>query len=123
MSSTQIQSVSASAVAVDKMVFRKTDTQLGRTISVTPRNSTNKQLSYGRIRLNAQVSSVEFHNGHEETGFLCLSGEATVKVSRAAPPSALVLRPLWTSLNSRLRSTANIRCRLCATLTSRRIPG
>jgi 5-deoxy-glucuronate isomerase len=81
MSSTQIQSVSASAVAVDKMVFRKTDTQLGRTISVTPRNSTNKQLSYGRIRLNAQVSSVEFHNGHEETGFLCLSGEATVKVS------------------------------------------
>jgi 5-deoxy-glucuronate isomerase len=81
MSSTQIQSVSASAVAVDKMVFRKTDAQLGRFISVTPRNSTNKQLSYGRIKLNAQLSSVKFHNGNEETGFLCLSGEATVSVA------------------------------------------
>ena len=45
-------------VAADRMVFRKTDAHLGRHISVTPQNSTNQQLSYGRIRLNAQNSSV-----------------------------------------------------------------
>lgn len=81
MSSTIVQSIEVSSAPVDRMVFRKTAEQVGRFISVTPRNSTNKQLSYGRIRLNAQVSAIEFHNGQEETGFLCLSGEATVSVA------------------------------------------
>ena len=69
----------ATQVTADRMVFRKTDAQVGRHISVTPQNSTNKHLSYGRIRLNAQVQSVSFANGLEETGFLVLSGEAVVK--------------------------------------------
>ena len=64
---------------LNKMVFRKTDAKTGRHISVTPKNSTNKHLSYGRIRLNAGTSSVTFSNGSEETGFLVLQGEATVE--------------------------------------------
>src|SRR5690349_9178598 len=64
--------------SADRMVFRKTDAQVGRHISVTPQNSTNQHLSYGRIRLNAQAPSVSFANGREETGFLVLAGEAVV---------------------------------------------
>jgi 5-deoxy-glucuronate isomerase len=63
------------------MVFRKTHTHVGRHISVTPQNSTNQHLSYGRIRLNSQVPSVFFANGNQETGFLVLSGEAVVRTA------------------------------------------
>src|SRR5690349_21216870 len=68
----------ATQVPADRMVFRKTDAQVGRHISVTPQNSTNQHLSYGRIRLNREAPSVSFANGKEETGFLVLSGEAVV---------------------------------------------
>ena len=71
----------ATEVAVDRMVFRNTDAHVGRHISVTPRNSTNEHLSYGRIRLNGQKPSVSFTNGKEETGFLVLSGEAVVRAA------------------------------------------
>jgi len=64
--------------AYEKMVFRKTDAHLGRHISVTPRNSVNQYLSYGRIRLDAAGKPVSFANGGEETGFLVLNGEAAV---------------------------------------------
>jgi 5-deoxy-glucuronate isomerase len=73
--------MSSAAPAVEKMVFRKTDAHIGRHISVTPANSTNKQLSYGRIILNSSTPSVCFENGKEETGFLVLSGEAIVSVA------------------------------------------
>lgn len=66
--------------SIEKMVFRKTDTHIGRHISVTPANSTNKHLSYGRIVLNGTTPSISFENGGEETGFLVLSGEAIVTV-------------------------------------------
>lgn len=64
----------------DKMVFRKTNQRAGRHISVTPGNSTNKYLSYGRIILNASTPSVSFSNGGRETGLVNLSGAADVKV-------------------------------------------
>jgi 5-deoxy-glucuronate isomerase len=64
----------------DKMVFRKTNQHVGRCISVTPENSTNQHLSYGRIILNSSTSSVAFENRNQETGLICLSGAATVKV-------------------------------------------
>jgi 5-deoxy-glucuronate isomerase len=63
------------------MVFRKTDAYTGRHISVTPNNSTNQHLSYGRIRLTSENPSISFANGREETGFLVLSGEAAVTVA------------------------------------------
>jgi 5-deoxy-glucuronate isomerase len=71
--------MSTASQLADRMVFRNTDAHPGRHISVTPQNSTNQHLSYGRIRLNSDNASVTFKNGHEETGFLMLSGEATVK--------------------------------------------
>jgi 5-deoxy-glucuronate isomerase len=72
--------MNASAPLVaDRMVFRKTNQHIGRHISVTPSNSTNRHLSYGRIILNASQRSVIFNNDGQETGLVCLSGEAAVK--------------------------------------------
>jgi 5-deoxy-glucuronate isomerase len=62
------------------MVFRKTHAQVGRNISVTPGNSTNRHLAYGRIILNASIPQAAFGNGDRETGLICLSGGATAKV-------------------------------------------
>lgn len=67
--------------AVERMVFRKTDSKVGRNISVTPANSTNQHLSYGRIILDASTPSASFENGKEETGFLVLSGQATASIA------------------------------------------
>src|SRR5215831_11364778 len=64
----------------EKMVFRKTNRNKGRHISVTPLNSTNKHLSYGRIILDESTPSVSFDNQNQETGLICLSGSGTVKV-------------------------------------------
>jgi len=68
-------------VDVEKMVFRKTNSQTGRHLAVTPANSTMRHLSYGRIILGASQSSVLFNNGDQETGLICLAGNAMVKTS------------------------------------------
>jgi 5-deoxy-glucuronate isomerase len=60
------------------MVFRKTNAHVGRQVSVTPANSTNRHLSYGRIILNSDTASVSFSNPGQETGFVVLSGSASV---------------------------------------------
>jgi 5-deoxy-glucuronate isomerase len=70
-----------SSPAFKKMVFRKTHSHMGRNISVTPANSTNQHLSYGRIILNRDAPSISFTNGGEETGIICLSGEGIVQAS------------------------------------------
>jgi 5-deoxy-glucuronate isomerase len=67
-------------VNLDKMVFRKTHSQLGRHIAVSPANSTNKHLAYGRIILNRNTPAVSFSNGDRETGLVCLSGSAQLQV-------------------------------------------
>lgn len=61
------------------MVFRKTNTQCGRHISVTPANSANRHLSYGRIALRAGMKSAHSTDG-SETGLIVLNGAATVVV-------------------------------------------
>jgi 5-deoxy-glucuronate isomerase len=66
---------------LDKLVFRKTNQHAGRRISVTPSNSTNRHLSYGRIILNSATPAVSFDNAGQETAMICLSGAATVKVT------------------------------------------
>jgi len=68
-----------SAVAIDKMVFRKTNAHTGRHLAVTPANSTMRHLSYGRIILNSSKPQVSFSNGEQETGLICLSGNGVVK--------------------------------------------
>lgn len=64
----------------EKMVFRKTNTQLGRHISVSPANSTMRHLAYGRIILNASIPQVAFSTGGHETALVCLSGGAEVTI-------------------------------------------
>src|SRR5260370_36637858 len=63
-----------------RMIFRNTNANAGRTISVTPANSTNQHLCYGRIILNHEVNSVRFATSEKETGFIVLSGYAKVSV-------------------------------------------
>jgi 5-deoxy-glucuronate isomerase len=70
-----------SAVAVEKMVFRKTNANIGRHLVVTPQNSTMRHLSYGRIILNSSRPQVAFSNGNQETALICLSGTAAVKTA------------------------------------------
>jgi 5-deoxy-glucuronate isomerase len=63
------------------MVFRRTNAHAGRQVSVTPRNSTNRHLSYGRIILNkGDVRLASFCNRGMETGLIVLSGRAKVRV-------------------------------------------
>jgi 5-deoxy-glucuronate isomerase len=69
----------ATTPVLEKMVFRKTHGHVGRRISVTPGNSASKHLCYGRIVLNAEMPSVRFSGGNQETGLICLSGQGTVK--------------------------------------------
>ena len=72
--------MSSSAQATfEKMVFRKTNSQIGRHIFVSPSNSTMRHLAYGRIILNALAPTVSFSNGSHETGLICLSGSAEVR--------------------------------------------
>ena len=63
---------------LNKMVFRNTHAHSGRRVSVTPENSTNQHLAYGRVILNPSTPTVSFSNGDRETGFIVLSGEATI---------------------------------------------
>src|SRR5947207_891 len=65
------------------MVFRKTNAHIGRHISVTPANSTNRLLSYGRIILNNAglkdaERAVSFTTGGSETSLIVLSGAARI---------------------------------------------
>lgn len=73
-------------VTTDRMVFRRTHTQTGRSIPVHPGNSTMRHLAYGRMILNASHASVAFASGDRETGLICLSGAATVRTGGAEIP-------------------------------------
>src|SRR5258705_9804177 len=70
-----------SAVAIDKMIFRKTNAHTGRHVAVTPANSSMRHLSYGRIILNSSKPQVSFSNGEQESGLICLSGNGVVKTA------------------------------------------
>jgi 5-deoxy-glucuronate isomerase len=73
-------STTAAQSPTQTMVFRKTNSQPGRHISVTPENSTNRHLSYGRIILGNGVPSVSLETGGRETGLIVLSGSARIAV-------------------------------------------
>jgi len=68
-------------VAVDRMIFRRTNGQKGRYLAITPKNSTMRYLSYGRIILVATQPSISFNNGDQETGLICLAGNAVVETA------------------------------------------
>jgi 5-deoxy-glucuronate isomerase len=67
-------------------VFRGTHLGKGRTIAVTPRNSSMQQLSYGRVKLDAALPSATFSVGDHEAGFICLSGQASITVDQQMFP-------------------------------------
>jgi 5-deoxy-glucuronate isomerase len=73
---------SQTPLAAAKMIFRKTNTQSGRHISVTPANSSMRHLAYGRILLNPSKSTESFSTGNREIGLICLSGQAVVTVDQ-----------------------------------------
>lgn len=66
-------------VAMEKMIFRNTGGKSGRHVAVSPQNSTMKHLTYARIVLDAAKPAVSFSNGNQETGLICISGQATIK--------------------------------------------
>jgi 5-deoxy-glucuronate isomerase len=50
----------------------------GRNIFVHPGNSSMREVSYGRIRLNDTERDISFANEGQETGLICLQGECEV---------------------------------------------
>ena len=62
----------------DQRIFRGTNAQKGRHISITPENSAMKHLVYGRIILDTETPTASFSTGKLETGLICLSGECTI---------------------------------------------
>jgi len=55
----------------DQLIFRHTNLQKGRNISITPENSAMKHLVYGRIILDPEKPSESFSTGRLETGLIC----------------------------------------------------
>jgi len=49
-------------------------------MQLTPQNSASRNLSYGRIRIDAGEPSIEFSTAAHETGLICLKGEARISV-------------------------------------------
>src|SRR5437763_15241112 len=62
----------------EQLIFRKTNAQKGRTVSITPENSAMKHLVYGRIILDSELPRVSFSTGELESGLICLSGQCTI---------------------------------------------
>jgi len=77
--------------AINQRVFRKTNAHAGRHISVTPDNSSMRHLQYGRIQLSKSHPAESFSTGNRETGLICLSGDARVKVENTVEKQELSL--------------------------------
>ena len=60
-------------------VFRATNQHKGRKVFITPQNSTMRHLCYARILLDSGTPEVQFENGKQETGLICLSGEVEAR--------------------------------------------
>jgi len=67
--------------ATDLMVFRKTNAHAGRHIAVTPANSANQHLCYGRVILNRDVPAVSFSTSSHETALIVLSGSVNIEAA------------------------------------------
>ena len=65
---------------MSEMIFRRTNAHKGRRVVVTPENSSMKHLCYGRIILDRDTPAASFETGNCETGLICLSGQAKIRV-------------------------------------------
>src|SRR5260370_9416737 len=70
----------ADRVAREGNIVRKTNAHSGRSVAITPANSSMKHLCYARIKLDATVHEVSFNTSNKETAFICLSGQAEFKI-------------------------------------------
>src|SRR5690242_17601816 len=75
-----LSSVLSEPVTREGNVFRKTNAHKGRKVFITPSNSTMKHLCYARTILDSGTPKVQFQNGQQETGLICLSGEVEATV-------------------------------------------
>lgn len=67
-----------------QLIFSNTASRRGRFISVRPDNSTLAHLAYGRIRLDRELSRVNFEPGERETALLCMKGVCVVSANGEA---------------------------------------
>ena len=63
-----------------RYIYRGTNRHKGRSIAISPDNSSMKHLEYGRIILDEETSGVEFASGEREVGLICLAGECAIDV-------------------------------------------
>ena len=75
-------SPAAGRVEREGNVFRRTQAHSGRTVAISPANSSMQHLCYARIRLDASTPEVYFSTGKHETAIICLGGEAEVSAAR-----------------------------------------
>ncbi len=68
---------------IDKQTcfIRGTHKANGRTRQLSPENSASRNLYYGRVRMKAGDSAIEFSTEDHETGFICLNGSATISTA------------------------------------------
>ena len=70
--------------AKDQYIYRNTNKTKGRSIAISPQNSSMTYLGYGRIILDSEVAITEFDTGEREVGLICLSGKCSIEVDRQA---------------------------------------
>jgi len=76
--------MSMPTIAPATCIVRDTASRKGRTRSVAPGTTAARHLHYGRVILDAGDAPVRFAVGGLETGFICLSGSATIRTDGAA---------------------------------------
>lgn len=79
------------------ILFKNTDSELGRNWVITPDNSDLEALSYARIILNEKVKEATYSNPDFESALICLHGEGEIKIGNASfmvsPYDAIFLPP------------------------------
>jgi 5-deoxy-glucuronate isomerase len=65
---------------MSKRLVTGTASKPGRNIFIHPGNSSMRQVSYGRIRLDSAEASVTFTNEGQETALICVSGSGVATV-------------------------------------------
>src|ERR1041384_1383165 len=69
------------SITESSCVIRDTHASKGRTRAAAPGVTAARHLHYGRIILDAGDGPLNFATGEQETGLICLKGQATVKTS------------------------------------------
>jgi 5-deoxy-glucuronate isomerase len=63
-----------------RYIYRGTNKNKGRSIAISPTNSSMKHLAYGRIILDGEVPTADFDTEEREVGLTCLAGTCSVEV-------------------------------------------